>query len=121
MQLTTLACSLEERFREGVHVSVKGRRVHTFPQDKVVSIFDDAAQRVHNIMQDTCLLINALLRQVLGNGTDDQKQTLLNDMFPSKSSGMRLFVKHAMHKLTTMHGKRHSQHGNQTAWYRTRP
>lgn len=115
MQLTTLACSLEERFREGVHVSVKGRRVHTFPQDKVVSIFDDAAQRVHNIMQDTCLLINALLRQVLGSGTDDQKQTLLNDMFPGKSSGMRLFVKHAMHKLTAMHGKRHSQHGNQTA------
>ena len=35
MQLTTLACSLEERFREGVHVSVNGRRVHTFPQDVV--------------------------------------------------------------------------------------
>ena len=51
MQLTTLACSLEERFREGVHVSLNGRRVHTFPQDKVVSIFDAAAQRVHNIMQ----------------------------------------------------------------------
>ena len=60
---------------------------------------------MQTIMGDVCMLINALLRRVLGSGADEQRRALLNDMFSGKQSGMQTFAIHAVACVTQMNGK----------------